>query len=183
MSKFLTVQKSLAFGGLVDLLELRAGLQAAGINSDSLSDMGAVGTLVLRVDDTVEQAAVEAVLANHDALRPKRYAEIDARTAELIAQGFEWPASSGGLMSLSISAQMKLEAMRNAADALAYPVVLSRKSAKSSEYNVADATELRAIADAGALHVAAVVDAGAKLKAAIRAATTLSEVNAVVDER
>ena len=117
-------------------------------------------------------------------LKAARMLEIDARTEELFASGFEYPAESGKIFSLSVQSQLKITSawlMRNEAG-FVYPV----------RWNTRDNVDVHEMGDAAALSTfyavaigtaRAYCDSGTALKDAIRAATTSAEVNAVIDNR
>lgn len=117
-------------------------------------------------------------------LRAAKIAEIDARTEELIAQGFEFPPASGQRFSLSTNAQRTLLAADVMRDdpSFTYPV----------NWNTLDDTGVLTVADSATLHnfvltavgtVRSILDAGTALKDAVRAATSRAEIDAVVDNR
>lgn len=109
---------------------------------------------------------------------------IDQRTRELIEQGFEYPAASGQILSLSAEMQRTLEGLHQAKDdpAVIYPI----------EWNFKDNSGKLALvsaADVGAFYLTALGtvrahrDAGTALKDSIRTATTIVAVEAIVDNR
>ncbi|MGH7701644.1 MAG: hypothetical protein ACREMO_00990 [Gemmatimonadales bacterium] len=106
---------------------------------------------------------------------------IDARTVELIAEGY---AYGGKQLSLSAMAQVTLLGLDQVRDdpSFAFPVVLNTID-DADTYQVKDAT------DAHALFLAAVAayrqhkDSGTQLKDQVRAAATVAELDAVKDGR
>ena len=149
-----------------DVAELRAG-SAAIIERD--------------VYENVDNIATELVLDDYKRLKIN---SIDRRTGELIALGFEFPASSGNIFSLSASAQTNILALDNTRDdpAMVYPI----------NYNTIDDKDVYQVIDSATLHnmyLTALsvkkghLDSGTSLKDLVRAATTETEVDAVVDNR
>lgn len=115
-------------------------------------------------------------------LKSIRFTEIDSRTGELIANGFEYPPASGKLFSLSTSAQINISALNQSRDELTYPI----------NYNTIDDMDFYDVSDAADLHnmyltalsvKKAHLDSGTALKAQVRAAVDDAGVNAVVDNR
>lgn len=117
-------------------------------------------------------------------LKIARMNDIDARTVQLIDVGFEYPADSGNIFSLSLEAQAKMTAAHCVRDdpLMAYP----------QRWNTRDNSGAVTVADSAALHafymtaigtVRFHLDSGTALKDSIRAATTRAEVDAVVDNR
>lgn len=117
-------------------------------------------------------------------LQTQRMLEIDARTDQLFAQGFEYPADSGKVFSLSVQSQMKITSafLLREQPAFVYPVRWNTRD-NSDAHEMADAAALAAFYMAAVGTARAHLDSGTALKDAIRAATTTAEVNAVVDDR
>jgi hypothetical protein len=117
-------------------------------------------------------------------LQTVRMNEIDARTVELVESGFEFPAESGNIFSLSERSQIKITnayLMRNRPE-MVYPVYWNSKdNTISIELADAEALESYYLAATGACRY--YLDSGTALKNQIRAATTVAEVDAVVDNR
>jgi hypothetical protein len=130
---------------------------------------------------TLERAEVEASLLTP--FKVIRLEQIDARTEELIAQGF---THAGKNFSLSIAAQIKwtgayeLRAFFTAADA--FPFIVNTIG-DDEAYSVTDEAELAQIYQTIGVTVLTVLGGDAALKIAVRAATTVAELNAVVDTR
>lgn len=134
-----------------------------------------------------EKADLDGAVTNFSTLgrlKKRRYSEIDARTEQLIAEGFEYPASSGQMFSLSTVAQANLLGLKTMAEdpAFIYPVT----------WNFIDDSGMLTIPDAAtalAFYMTAVGavrsrrDSGTAIKDQIRAATTEAEVLAIVDPR
>jgi len=132
----------------------------------------------------VELRIVAASVIGVDDAKRERVRVVDTRTNEIIDAGFEFPPASGVLFSLSMQAQSKLNGAFIARDEpeFVYPL----------EWNNIDDTTTVAIADASTLRlfylqavgtVKAVLESGTDLKKAINVATTIEEVEAVVDPR
>jgi len=113
--------------------------------------------------------------------KTEKIAEIDARTDTLISQGFTF---GGMVFSLSLEGQLRVEGMDRLRfdPACSYPI----------SWNTKDDLEHTELADAAQLHaffMTAVgtlryrVDSGTALKNAVRSATTLAEIDAVIDTR
>ncbi len=113
-----------------------------------------------------------------------KHAAIDVRTEELIAAGFEFPTGSGLWFSLSSHAQRNLQGLDQVRDLpeVIYPVA----------WNTLDDSAVLSIPDSATAHgffltafavYRAHLDSGTALKDQVRAATTVAEVDAVVDAR
>ena len=133
-----------------------------------------------------EETTLYSVMDSHtiDALAEAKLvkiAAIDSRTDQLIANGFTY---SGVQFSLSANAQMKMVGTHEVKDdpALVYP--LRWNSLDDSDYvDLPDAAALHAFYLTGLGTMRVLVDGGTVLKDAVRAATTIAEVDAVVDNR
>jgi len=110
-----------------------------------------------------------------------KFAEVDARTDELIASGFTFASKQ---FSLSQNAQSRLMGINQVRDDenVVYPI----------KWNTIDDSDTYSIPDSATVlgfYLTAVgtyrthVDSGTTLKDQVRAATTIAEVNAVVDNR
>jgi len=115
-------------------------------------------------------------------LKEKRFEEIDRNTTKLIKKGFEYPASSGNIYSLSELGQINLIGLELDKAAITFPKNWTTKDNQSRQ-EIADTTE------ATTFHLTALgtkiahLDSGSDLKESIRAATTKAEVDAIVDNR
>jgi hypothetical protein len=114
-------------------------------------------------------------------LKQTRYAEIDARTDELIAAGFTYASKQ---FSLSLASQNKMMGTHQVKDdpALTYPVEWNTIDDTDS-YSIADAADLDAFYLQALGTVRAHLDSGTSLKNSIRAAADTAAVDAVVDSR
>lgn len=114
-------------------------------------------------------------------LKLYRYHEIDNKTGKLISNGFIY---NGLTFSLSYNAQINLlglDASRND-PALTYPISYNTLD-DSTTYNVVDATDVHNMYLTALATKKSILDSGTTLKDQIRAATSKSEVNAIIDNR
>jgi hypothetical protein len=154
----------------------------------------ATGTAVEAVFDdelsageiTTLDASVEAARVAPNALallKEKRKEEIDTRTNELITAGFQ---HAGKTFSLSQNAQIKwmggysLRAFFTAA--AAYPLTVNTKDDMDT-HDVADEAEMAVIWQTVGVSVLTILGGDTFLKGLVNAATTIAEVDAVVDSR
>ena len=172
-----------------DLEELAAELVAAASDATiELINFGRVRLLTPPASETTYGDLLTIVSAHTGVpltlarAKIRKYAAIDARSQELIADGFESPASSGDIFSLSAEAQRKMNEYMTETAGLSYPV----------DVTTLDDGKNVALADAaavGAWHLIAVetvrghVDSGMTLKDSVRAAANIAAVDAVVDSR
>jgi len=119
-----------------------------------------------------------------DGVKAVRFAEIDARTDELIELGFEYPPESGQHFSLSSPAQMKLLAADAQRDdpLFTYPVTWNSLSDTGS-ISLPDSATLHGFVLTAVGTVRAILDSGTTIKDAVRAASTKVALDAVVDPR
>lgn len=113
-----------------------------------------------------------------------KFNEIDSRTADLVAVGFIFPPGSGLTFSLSLPSQIKLmgiEMLRND-PAMVYPIRFNSKD-DTGYIDLADETTVHNMTLVAFGTYRQYVDTGSVLKAQVRAATTVDEVNAIVDNR
>lgn len=118
-------------------------------------------------------------------VKQAKYAEIDARTREIIDMGYEWPIGSGIRLSTNLTSQIRASDLDRKADSLPaafWPLAWNSidDSAKAILTGPADAHEMH---DVGFQYVANAVLSGTTLKDQVRAATTIAEVEAVTDLR
>ena len=117
-------------------------------------------------------------------VKAKKLEDIDKRTKQLIAQGFEFPAASGQIFSLSADAQRSIQGLNHARDLpeFTFPV----------EWNTEDDTGKISIADSATAHNFFLValatyrghlDSGTPIKDQVRTAATTADVDAVTDSR
>lgn len=130
----------------------------------------------------VEKDVVDA--AGLDALKASRYVEIDTKTASLIRVGFEYPASSGTIVSLSLEGQNSIHGAYSARNlsGFVYPVVWLSKDDTTS-ISLTDASEIEAFFFAAVETIRDHKDYGSTLKEQVRAAVDKAAVDAIVDTR
>ena len=118
-------------------------------------------------------------LTNLAEYKTYKYNSIDLRSGELIAQGFVYNAKT---FSMSANAQNNLLGTIIKKDVLTYPFAWNTKD-NSETYQIADATDMDAFFMTALGTKKAHQDSGSALKALVTAATTVAEVEAVVDAR
>jgi len=114
----------------------------------------------------------------------KLYA-IKKKTSLLVGGGsFEYPPASGKLFGMSEISQLNITGAFNSRNegSFAYPVVFYTKDDLDS-VSLADAAAVEAFHVAAVTAIRIIRDGGATLKAQLIAATTVAEVNAIVDNR
>ena len=137
-----------------------------------------VGDNVLEMD-SFEKDTVDA--SNLDSYKDERASAIDARTDELISQGFEYATK---VFSLSQNAQaqlMGINQVRND-EYVTYPIRWSTLDNKDA-ISISSADEVRVFYLTALATYRSYLDSGNTLKDSIRAAINKSEVDAVIDER
>lgn len=132
---------------------------------------------VIKEDIKVNDGSyTELTLADYKTLR---YNEVDAKTGELITQGFTYATMQ---FSLSSNAQINLLGLELDKAILTYPIEWNNID-DTDKYMIVDAT------DATNFHIASLtakkthLDSGSALKQSIRDCTTEAEVDAIVDNR
>jgi hypothetical protein len=136
--------------------------------------------------DGAEQAILDTLISDHKAdelayMKTKRAAEVDALTDELIKAGMSF---GGKVFSLSPAAQLKMVAAyvtRND-PAFTFPVVWNTIDDLDT-FSIDDAQDMSNFYLTGIGTVRAHLDSGTTIKDAIRAATTVAELDAVEDNR
>lgn len=115
------------------------------------------------------------------ALKQYRFAGIDTRTDELIAEGFTYASEQ---FSLSLKAQNRMMGTHQVKSGagLVYPIEWNTID-DTDMYSIPDATDLAAFYLTGLEAYRAHVDSGTALKTLVRAAATEVAINAVVDSR
>jgi len=139
---------------------------------------------VATLDATVEAyrlAAESRLLAR---LKGRRMVEIDERTRELIENGFEFPPASGNIFSLSREFQLMLAGLNQEREApeVVYPIDWNTAD-DSAKISLANADMVRSFYLLAVGTVRARRDSGTTLKDQVRAATTVAEVQAIIDNR
>lgn len=135
---------------------------------------------VLSVMDQAEQNVVNA--DRLPAYKQTKKDQIDARTKELILNGFEYPGGAQVIFSLSPEAQRSLNSANINRGELAYPIKWDSKD-NLSTIILANATELHDFAAAGTDEVFGHRQSGHVLKQSVDAAVDAAGVDAVVDGR
>lgn len=110
-----------------------------------------------------------------------KFEQIDKKTNEIIARGFTW---DGVLLSLSLPAQTRLNgiyAMRDDPPG-GYPVIWNSLD-DNSFVTLNNAVDTTSMHDAAGDRLRTVVDSGTVIKEEVRQATTVAEVDAIVDPR
>ena len=97
-----------------------------------------------------------------------QYERIDNAARQAIAQGYEFPAASGNMVSLSANAQSTWHGMYNMRAMLTYPVTVGNLD-DSGSIELADPAAVEAFYGTMATVVRAILDNGVVAKAAIRA--------------
>ncbi len=128
-------------------------------------------------------AILSAVVASHPVTLAKfeKVKDIDARTDQLIDAGFQY---AGKQFSLSIPAQSKMTSAHQLKDHVLflYPVVWNTIY-DDDAYTIPDSADMDGFYLTAVGTIRAYLDSGTSLKDAVRAATTIVEVDAVVDPR
>ncbi len=107
------------------------------------------------------------------------FKQIDAKASGLVTNGpgFEWPASSGQFISLSVMAQLKWMGMYSAKASLAYPIKTRTKDDKT-QIVLADAADVQSAYDTAVIAVRAILDPAQDAKEDVNTATTVAEAEA-----
>lgn len=129
-----------------------------------------------------EKDAVETLLL--DDYKIAKYLAFDARTNELILDGFEFPPASGYKFSLTIYGQLNLLGVYVVRDSpmMSWPLLWPTKL-DDYEYSIPDAATFESFYLTAMGTIRAYRDSGTLLKETVRAATTKAEVDAVIDSR
>lgn len=143
------------------------------------------------LDGDATPPAVGSLLGDHagavselDQSKAAKAAAIDGRTRDLIAEGFEYPSASGVYFSLSTKGQASLLGLEAARDdpAFTYPVNWNSKNDKAKQA-LADTTSAHGFFMTALGTVRGHLDGGTALKDDVRAAATVAEVDAILDNR
>jgi len=153
---------------------------AVVVNTDVELTQEQVDTMSTKVADCKASAEIGVL----PALKAKKCGEIDARTDELIAMGFEYPSSSGKMHSLSLQAQNKLNGLFALRDMpqVTYPLTYNTRD-DDETIELVDSTAVVYFALTAFGTIRAHTDSGTALKDQVRAASTIAEVQAIADER
>lgn len=118
-------------------------------------------------------------------LKGEKFRGVDKKTHALIVTGFEYPSSSGVYFSLSIHAQDSLSGLKALSDDVGYsnyPITFNSID-DFGIITVSNAAEAKDFYGTGYKKVRSYLDSGTVLKDSIRSATTVAELDAVVDNR
>jgi len=133
-----------------------------------------------------DKAQLDAVIAAHrDAahwlpdVKRAKFKAIDEKTNELIAGGFVY---QGKTFELYLEAQVRLIGMLVLKDMLTYPIAYNSKD-DFDFVNLTSPTDILTMAGTALSYIGAYLNGGTALKQAVRAATTIAEVDAIVDPR
>jgi len=144
-------------------------------------DVRADGAHIVEAFTQVEiLGTVDAVLLHQ--LKANKILEIDATTSALIDRGFEYPADSGQLFSLSLVAQSNLTNAIMNRDSLAYPIQWATKDSMTV-ITLKDASMVVQFYSTALLFVRGHRDSGTALKVQVIAASTPEEIDAIKDDR
>jgi hypothetical protein len=116
-------------------------------------------------------------LSNLSKLKEHRYNQIDGKTSLLIQQGFTYDNMS---FSLSLPAQTNWHAIKNQPSEFTFPVTIS--TADNNTYDLAQSS-VSAFWQEGKQTLKGHIDSGRALKKQIFDATTIEQVNSVIDNR
>lgn len=160
------------------------------LSSDSDSDTVLLGHWADRLGPRPTEADLEAAAASPEyaawvlqQAQDARAADIDARTAELQAAGFEFPPGSGQRFDLTPTTQAVWVSLMVGAGAglLQYPV--NAGVIGDGTYELADASAVATFCGHALNRGRAIIEGGAALKKLIYAAATVEAVAAVADTR
>lgn len=176
-------------GGDVDLTELREAVEpllTPAIESFVCSSEGVVTVQLDSEPDQAEKDAVDVAVAAHaegalGRVKAKKNDKIDARTEELIVGGGF--VHNGHTFSTSANAQSKWHAIQimNLMASIVFPLAISTKDEHS--YEITSSGELSTMYGTMVATGKQHHDSGKALKDAIDAATTIEDVEAIVDNR
>lgn len=137
------------------------------------------------MNSNIDPPVINNVITNHRAsleqAKQMKYAVIDAKTDEIIARGFTF---NGKVFSTSLDAQARILGMDSlrADPAMTYPIIFNTIDDDDS-ISIPDADTVHAFTLTGIGYYRAAIDSGSILKAAVRAGTSIDEVQAVTDTR
>lgn len=137
---------------------------------------------------TEDLATLDQVVADHaPALalaKKKKFAEIAYRTEQLIGEGFEFAPANGMRFGLSEDAQLNLSTLYNNRNEawITWPVNWPSID-KNDVYAIPDAATIEGFFLTAAGTKQAIMDSETPIDDEVRAATTVAEVNAIVDPR
>lgn len=169
--------------GYLDSGVLLANLTSAGLLIDRIDTLDDTGLIYgVNADFTDDEAQIIASTISGHGLQVAsavKFAEIDAKTGYLIAQGYDF---DGKKMSLSLPAQITLLGLSAAENDLTYPVVI----------NTLNDSDTLMIPDAATAHILFLTavgtyrawkDQGTDLKNQVRNAKSTKDVDIIKDSR
>ena len=180
------------FLGYLDRKKLVSDIAAADIVPellylDEVEDPGGIvdfdGCSIV-FDDPItagEETTLDATIATHAlaVAKTRKFVAIDARTDQLISEGFTYSAKQ---FSITLSAQNKIMGSHQIRAGLAYPLSWNTIDDGDS-YDIVDGADLEAFYLAAFAELRGHLDSGTALKASVRAAADVAAVDAVVDGR
>lgn len=149
----------------------------------TIEEAQAINPAIVTVDSDPSEADIDTYregIALQET-KKKRVLQIDRHTDQLIEQGFSY---GGDTFSLSTFAQLKLVGSDTARNepGFVYPVVWNNID-NTGTISLADATELHGFYLLAVGTIRSHLDSGTSLKNQVCAATTMAELNAIVDDR
>jgi hypothetical protein len=132
----------------------------------------------------------DQLTAVHDAWNPANLAiekhekcvTIDARTDEIMTVGFEFPADSGNIFSLTLEAQTRLLGVQLAGASFPYPLTWSLLD-NSGVYSIPDQATFQSFFGTALTTMKNILAAGNDLKDEVNLCSSLEEIDAIVDTR
>lgn len=131
-------------------------------------------------------AFIDALYPNTYRLEPsleeakaEKYAAIDARTRELLSNGFSY---DGHIYSLSEAAQLRATGCLAAISLMSFPILWNSQD-DSYVLEIPDATTFQSFAGTMLYYLKNVIDGGTALKTQVRNSTTVEAVLAIADPR
>ena len=119
-----------------------------------------------------------------EAAKCEKHGQIDGKTDAMIKAGFEFPPASGDRFELSLEAQSRMNALLTLADDpdITYPILWNTID-DSKQITIPDSDTVKLFCKTAVGYYRAAVDSGTAIKDQVRAATTISEVNGIIDNR
>jgi len=188
MEKLKTYTISTILSGSLNLNKLNDEIENSGTVSDfqNISNNKKTDEIEIFGASILDLPALDLIIENHSAfdlseLKESRYDEIDAKTVEIISAGFVF---DGQTFSLSAQAQnnwTNIKAQKDVFNAMGmFPIQVSTKDSDVYFLQYADVDSFWG---AGMVAVKTPYNIGGNLKKLIFDATTIEEVNLVIDNR
>jgi hypothetical protein len=165
---------------LADTSDVPDPIEIAFANNNTLLQISFADTL-----SAEEETALNTLIAEHDPetleeLKQRRIVEIDTRTTEIVAEGFEY---NGLVFSGSLEAQSRIMgAVMGKDNPAAYPMRWMTKDDKAY-IDITDAAMLVEFFATGFMTLKTKITVGSNLKIAINDANSEEEVNSITDPR